>query len=108
MSRCNRQSAGWLKLLVFVFAMNASLGYSACCVDLDTAAGAADESCHETDTAADGADSQCCSACVVSMIRSEQVKPARALPVRQLSPLTLVRVPGYLDPPYRPPIADLS
>ena len=128
MIRTARHKAFWLntiKLLVIVFALNASTGFSACCVDIqndgpnqlvktDMAAnnmpchGGQTEQSNDLDITNNLDKSACCASCIIT-----------ALPLTQLtsnlnpSPSNITSAFQYfissnIAPPFRPPIFHLS
>lgn len=98
-----------LKLLTLAFALNATIGYGACCYAMDeepAMQGMQSESCHKADEQNQGHE-KCCAACFMLTPVFEIAKSSSPVPDINLA----VTIESYsysnLDPPFRPPIQHL-
>lgn len=109
-----------LQLLVLVFGMNASLGYGACCAEMNAMSGEAEQvmqmaedvpPCHKqpSDDANQPQDlNSCCATCVMGMPSLELDYVAAAfLAPDYVAPFSYY-VSSNIDPLFRPPIFHLS
>lgn len=101
-------SVALLKILVIVFAMNATLSYGACCIEMDLASNEEKMPCHSADNDEREDKSKCCSVCVVMVLPLEQVKPIVESLSSKVSAEQVLFISNNVDPPFRPPINHLS
>ena len=99
------RSSAVLRVILIVFAVNASSSYGSCFWGADTSQPQPDMPCHQAESTSEAVDETCCAACVGLQGLSEYTILPLDAAVIGTSPRLSARPINTPEPRYRPPIA---
>ena len=102
------RSSAVLRVILIVFAVNASSSYGSCFWGADTSQPQPDMPCHQAENTRGAVDETCCAACVGLQGPLEYTILPLDAAVIGISPRLSARSINTPEPRYRPPIAQFS
>ena len=104
----SQNKAALVRVLLIVFAMNASSAYGSCFFDADLSETQSSMPCHETESSNETVDETCCADCIGLQTPSEHmILPLNTTTIGVFS-RPLVRSINSPELRYRPPITNFS
>ena len=102
------RSSAVLRVILIVFAVNASSSYGSCFWGADTSQPQSDMPCHQAENTSEAVDETCCAACVGLQGPLEYTILPLDAAVIGISSRLFARSINTPEPRYRPPIAQFS